>query len=536
MPESDRGEKVGILNAVPTKEILRNKAGVCPPLSAICEIMDNIFDNFEENKASHDLSISFVIRTTGDTPEISIAENSGGVNKTKLEPLVRLGLPYHGAKGSIGTWGEGFKVAAFSLGSEVEILTHFPGETPVSVHFQNGWLDSPDWGVPYYAIRATPPARGSTVVRIRHLERALDWAEIMRELAVIYGHKIQAYEDLGRKVRVDFDVDGNSARVKPRPLASLAALQQRLAFPPDFSPRVFIADWATQHGAVRCRIIVGLTARHSGETSGVYLYGNGRMFARALRTRVVGYGESGNSILRDHPSCWRIHAYAFLEAEDGADIPWQAPLKDGVSENHPIAGQFRDLFKEVVAPYSRFAKIAKASELVPYTADWAGMSDAQKAEALFGKQTDSIERFKRLPKSIREFTSPSELESLRVDGVTCQKVLSQLEEHAKYVRQVITARDLEGPGLEEYVLKALNPAAFPPEGAPGRRGAVLKVREPSRSSYKSRVSIELRGTQLRKLRVLFDVEDDRRAIHAAVKFALRHSRAAKRWRNRRGAE
>jgi hypothetical protein len=45
-------------------------------------------------------------------------------------------------------------------------------------------------------------------------------------------------------------------------------------------------------------------------TSALYMYGNGRLFARALRTRSVGYGESGNAVLRDHPSCWRIHAYA----------------------------------------------------------------------------------------------------------------------------------------------------------------------------------------------------------------------------------
>src|SRR5262249_26987253 len=152
------------------------------------------------------------------------------------------------------------------------------------------------------------------------------------------------------------------------------------------------------------------TARHSGETSGVYLYGNGRLFTRALRSRAVGYGESGNSILRDHPSCWRIHAYAFLEADDGADIPWQAPLKDGLSENHPITASFLEFFKECVAPYSRFAKVAKASELVPYTSEWSGMATSQKAETVFGKASDSGERFAKLPRDFRESAPPDELE------------------------------------------------------------------------------------------------------------------------------
>ena len=107
-------EKLRDLNAVPAKDILRNKARVCSPVSAICEIMDNIFDNFAENGERHDLAISIVVETEGS--KISIAENSGGVREGKLEPLVRLGVPYHGVKGSIGTWGEGLKVALFSLG------------------------------------------------------------------------------------------------------------------------------------------------------------------------------------------------------------------------------------------------------------------------------------------------------------------------------------------------------------------------------------------------------------------------------------
>lgn len=177
-------EKLRDINAVPAKEILKNKARVCPPISAICEILDNIFDNFEENGAAHDLSISVVVALAGHG-EISIAENSGGIREIKLEPLVRLGVPYHGAKGSIGTWGEGFKVAAFSLGSEVEVITHFPREQPVLVHFDENWLNSSDWNVPIYDASGESPRSGTTVFRIQRLARKVDWADIMREVSVI---------------------------------------------------------------------------------------------------------------------------------------------------------------------------------------------------------------------------------------------------------------------------------------------------------------------------------------------------------------
>src|SRR5262249_44138565 len=162
----------------------------------------------------------------------------------KLEPLVRLGVPYHGVRGSIGTWGEGFKVAAFSLGSEVEVLTNFPGDPPVSVHFERGWLSSPDWNVPVYALAKGPPSPGCTIFKIRQLHRTVDWSEVMRQISVIYGHKILGFQQAGRKVRIDFDIDGSHVSIKPRALASFENLKRRLSFPPDFSPRTFSAEWS----------------------------------------------------------------------------------------------------------------------------------------------------------------------------------------------------------------------------------------------------------------------------------------------------
>ncbi|MBM3508163.1 MAG: hypothetical protein FJX64_10780 [Alphaproteobacteria bacterium] len=78
------------INAVPAKDILRNKARVCSPLSAVCELLDNIFDNYDETGSRGALEIT--IEATGAAPdgEILIRENSGGVARTKLEPLVRL--------------------------------------------------------------------------------------------------------------------------------------------------------------------------------------------------------------------------------------------------------------------------------------------------------------------------------------------------------------------------------------------------------------------------------------------------------------
>jgi hypothetical protein len=514
-------EKLRDIDAVPAKDILKNKAAVCPPLSAFCEILDNVFDNYEENGERRDLSISIIFVSNGNR-EISIAENSGGIRDAKLEPLVRLGVPYHGVRGSIGTWGEGFKVAAFSLGSEVEVLTHYPGEQPVTVHFDENWLSSTDWTVPVYLIMEDVPSPGTTEFRIRHIHREIDWAEIMRQVAVIYGHKIQSILDNGRRVRLDFEIDGRRTTITPRPLASNENLRKRLVYLPEFAPRQFTATFRADHGTVNCHLIVGLSPHHSGETSGVYMYGNGRLFARALRSRAVGYGESGNAVLRDHPSCWRIHAYAFFEADNGADIPWQAPLKDGVSENHPVTSQFREMFKEAVTPYSRIARIAKASELVPFTNEWEEMNEAQKAEVIFrNKSSAAVQQFRELPKEIRQFIPPKEVEMVRLDGVVGGEMIKRLDQHAKYLRQIISKRDEVGPALQLDVLKALSPKAFATEKS-GRNGSSISTTASlSLPPPTKRIVIELEQRQLQKLRDVFGTGSDADAAKSAIAYAIK---------------
>src|SRR5262249_30972403 len=166
--------------------------------------------------------------------------------------------------------------------------------------------------------------------------------------------------------------------------------------------------------------------------------------------------------------------------------------------------------------------IAKASELVPYTEEWQEMTQAQRAEVLFGRGTvDAPDRFKKLPLGIREFSFPEELESLNFQGVACERALSELEQHAKYARQVIVRRDngSERTGLHEEVLRILNPRPFEDGGS--RRNHRDRITPSVRVARTSRVMLELRDVHLKRLRAVFKIDDDRRAILAAIAFALR---------------
>ena len=358
--------------------------------------------------------------------------------------------------------------------------------------------------------------------RIRQFHRQVDWSEIMRELPIIYGHKIQSISEKGKRVHIHFDIDGSKTTIPSRPLASIENLRKRLAFPADFSPRQFSASWRTEGGIVKCRLIVGLSAHHSGETSGVYLFGNGRMFARALRSRAVGYGESGNSVLRDHPSCWRIHAFGFIEADDGADIPWQAPLKNGVSENHPITTRFREMFRDAVSPYARFAKMAKASDLVPYTVEWDEMTEEQRAHLLFRNTSPAVMgAYRQLPEQIRKFVPPDEIETVKFDGIGGQELVKTLDNHARDLRQIISRRDNGGPLLEMDVLRAMNPNAFVDEPSQNLKHKRLPE---THTEENVRVSLELESRMVRKLRKIFEGSSDVEAIRLALKFAVSQGR------------
>jgi hypothetical protein len=199
----------------------------------------------------------------------------------------------HGKDGGIGTWGEGFKIAIFSLGSEVEIVTHFPGDEPVFIHFDKDWLYNPDWNVPVYAAHgATEPGR--TRITIRYLQKEITWPEVIRDLGLNYGHKISAIYDAHASCSIEFAIDGaGTKKLRPLPLAHPTVIQASYSFPPGFEPRLFMARRETEHSPLDCKFLIALTPKNSPTTSGVTMYGNGRMFARALRTAAVGYGEWG---------------------------------------------------------------------------------------------------------------------------------------------------------------------------------------------------------------------------------------------------
>ena len=162
--------------ASPTKHVILNKARQLKVPEALAEILDNIFDNFERNPYSPrrlEVEITAYPPIEDAAPgEIVICENSGGIPSERLVPLVQLGASNE-SSASIGAWGEGFKMAIFALGQEIEVFTTYPKEQSTGIFFPKGWLDRnhrlwTQWKVEFFDIGRNAPPEGTTIVRINH--------------------------------------------------------------------------------------------------------------------------------------------------------------------------------------------------------------------------------------------------------------------------------------------------------------------------------------------------------------------------------
>jgi hypothetical protein len=428
---SQRGEPIEEQEASPTKDVILNKASQLDTKEALAEIIDNIFDNFERNLPSS-LEVEIAVYPQNDIApgEIVISENSGGIENKRVIPMIQLGLSNRSSRG-IGAWGEGFKMAAFALGEEVEVFSTFPGEEPIAIHFPKGWLDRnhylwKKWKVNTYKIQKNAPAEGSTIIRINYVpQQVLDsfglseqqnreeseqiCQKLTRYFGEIYAEKYhdlnsQGYEDISIGIslgnthcKVDF-----ADRVRLRMI-------ENLAFFPWLRPIYLTTVWqaeieepGNEDGRIAklsAEIYAGLTATfddfqdYSEQKPGVEMWGNGRLFSLNGRVddKSVGWGVGANP--QATASSRRIVIVALFTAEDSRDIPWAAPVKNGYNRRSIFYAEIQDVFARIIRLYKDAARIVE-SRILPFSYAWTQMNDEEKVEVIF-KESDATPEQKK---------------------------------------------------------------------------------------------------------------------------------------------
>ncbi|MGA9349858.1 MAG: hypothetical protein WBW48_13790 [Anaerolineae bacterium] len=433
-----RGEVVEEQEASPSKQVIRNKAAQLVVQEALVEILDNIFDNFERNKPDKlEVQILVYPETQAAPGEIAITENSGGVEKKRIVPLVQLGFSERSARG-IGAWGEGFKMAVFALGEEVEVFSTYPGQEPVAIHFPRGWLDPGNsslwkkWKVNTHRVAKNPPQEGTTVIIIRHLHsqvlesfglgkgqngnRAED---VCKELASYFGEVYaEKYHNLvtqGYGISIKIAIRSASQEVRfAAPVK--ARLTRHLAFIPWLRPIHWTVEWQVdveepdeenrlRTARLRMEVYAGLTATfddfqsYSPHPPGVEMWGNGRLFS--LKGRIsdqsVGwgykFGGGGGTNVTATASTRRIVIVALFTADDSRDIPWAAPVKNDYNKRSEFYAEIQETLAKVIRLFKDAAALHKG-RLFSFAYAWTQFTDQQKLDTLFD-DSDAAPEFKQ---------------------------------------------------------------------------------------------------------------------------------------------
>jgi hypothetical protein len=411
--------------ASPTKNVILNKASQLRVPEALAEILDNIFDNFEGNldrPTKLEVEIVAYPPTEASPGELVIHENSGGIPSERVVPLIQLGASER-TLGGIGAWGEGFKMAVFALGQEVEVFSNYPREQPVAIYFPKGWLDRnhslwTQWKVNIYGIQRNPPPEGTTIIRVNHLhENVLQFfgigdiatgqrsETICKDLAhyfgEVYAEKYHHLASQGYEVFIKLTIGDSSSVVKFMKPGE-TRLRENLAYLPWLRPIRWKQSWETylededRIARLEVTIYAGLAATETYSPTyadqlskpGVEMWGNGRMFS--LKGRItdesVGWGFTfGGSAGRNptsNASYRRLTIVASFTAEDSRDIPWAAPVKNDYNRRSEFYAEIREAMARVIRLF-KDAHTLLEFVLLLFSEAWTNYNTEKKMNILF---------------------------------------------------------------------------------------------------------------------------------------------------------
>lgn len=500
------GEVVEEKAATPTKFVIRNKAQQLNIEQALAEILDNIFDNYQRNKPKS-LSIEIIAYPESEAGpgEIIITENSGGIDKAHIVPLIQLGFSER-SLGGIGAWGEGFKMAVFALGEEIEVFSSYPGEQPTAIKFPRGWLDPnshlwKEWKVETFKISKNPPPVGTTILRINYLDSkvmerlGLKGGSISPEEVCIYltdyfgevyaekYHNLVLQDNAQISVRLIIGSVSKQVAFKERVKTRLT---KSLAFIPWLKPIHWTLSWEVKvddpnepnkerTAKLNAEVYAGIAENfnysqlYSRQDPGVEMWGNGRLFS--LKGRISdesagwGYkfGGSAGTNPESNASSRRLTIIALFTSDDSRDIPWAAPVKNDYNRRSEFYAEIRETFARVIRLYKDVFRFLD-SRLLPYSLDWVEMTAEQKLKKLFensdatdeSKSNFADSRFGRKLLNYKPDTTFMEIQG-DSDEITVYRVFGMNPPTVQNIVNAASQTKNSGNQVVEY-LKALFPS------------------------------------------------------------------------------
>jgi hypothetical protein len=337
-----------LIDASPTKELfiamLTRDVALIP---AIVDLADNCTDGARRLRDDESWSGLHVhVQTANDT--FKITDNCGGIPVDVARKYAfRFGRP--GAakttEGEVGRFGVGMKRGLFKIGKHFHIRsTTAKTQFDVTIEVEK-WAVKPKWEFefddPPIEDGKFPASEQGTTIVVTDLHKQVK--EHFRETGFVEELRQQLTSKLEQSIRNGLGVQVNGVALKAhvRTLVSdraLAPAKREFKFKGPTGGTVEVELW--------CGLGKAETKKLARSESGWYVFCNGRMLLEADKTPATGWGEGDEkSIPAYHPQFNDFRGFAYLEAADAADLPWNT-TKTALDTDHPV---YRRVKQEMIA-------------------------------------------------------------------------------------------------------------------------------------------------------------------------------------------
>jgi hypothetical protein len=338
----DRKTEITPIDGTPEKRMFWSIISDYGLLTGVCELVDNAIDLWNRGKRRRPLLVSVDLNAQQQT--ISVCDNAGGVPRDSLRLLVAPGGSANDPDAEvIGIFGVGSKRAGVALGETVEITTrHAKGDT-FQIDVTKGWLENETWEMPAYQV---PNIDANTtrveIFRLRKPIKESDAHGVRQHLMEVYSKFLGA----------DCIIEVNGDPIEPHGF-------DNWAYPKGFEP--VSVEMPCDLGAglrLNAKITAGLIRDRDPEADnyGVYFYLNGRLVAKEVKVREVGYFVSAEAGV-PHPDASLCRAIVELNGPARL-MPWNSS-KSQIDFAHQAYLCLRPNLIQLVSQFSSLSRRLK---------------------------------------------------------------------------------------------------------------------------------------------------------------------------------
>jgi hypothetical protein len=336
------------IDARPTKELfiamLTRDVALIP---AIVDLADNSTDGARRTRGERSWT-NLQVEIEAKPTKFVVTDNCGGIPvDVARQYAFRFGRPREAGTqgGEVGRFGVGMKRGLFKLGRTFNIRsTTQTSQFEVTIEVDE-WEKEVDW---QFKFDQTPIEDGDfdqdeqgTVIAVtklhhevkEHFQEGGFLDDLRRELTA------RLEESILKGLAVS--VNGVALKAHVRTLVAdkeLAPAKNQFKVKGPTGKSVDVELW--------CGIGKPDSNKAARSESGWYVFCNGRMLLEADKTEATCWGiEDDGAIPAYHPQYNGFRGFAYLEAEDAADLPWNT-TKTALDSDHPV---YRRVRQEMIA-------------------------------------------------------------------------------------------------------------------------------------------------------------------------------------------